>query len=299
MTDTQYSIGASEVAAILGLSPWVTPSQVWARKKGLLTADEGNAATARGHLLERALLWDVADREKVRYHHWFDPAIGDYAAQDDGLYQGPPYDANGLNALRSAAAPWATCRPDAWLVQGGVVRLVEAKTTRGWRDWEAEDGRPILPPWYYVQVQWQMLVTGASETLVEAFCAMDDSRRSIVVRRSENIGPQLLAKVGAWREAHLVGDELPENMPSEITGLVYPRPREPEVWLDPTQETSALVAEYASATEEIGRLETIRKAAKDKLCAVIGDATGIDGLCSWRGTKRGRTFRLAKGGDEA
>ena len=29
-------IGASETAAVLGLSPWLTPLQLWAQKRGIL-----------------------------------------------------------------------------------------------------------------------------------------------------------------------------------------------------------------------------------------------------------------------
>ena len=41
-----------------------------------------------------------------------------------------------------------------------------------------------------------------------------------------------------------------------------------------------------------------KEAARDQLCMMIQDATGIDGLCSWRVGKRGRTFRVTMKGDE-
>ena len=42
-TDT---IGASEIAAILGVHPWLSPYELWARKSGLLPDVRGNAGNA-------------------------------------------------------------------------------------------------------------------------------------------------------------------------------------------------------------------------------------------------------------
>ncbi|WP_018949100.1 lambda-exonuclease family protein [Thioalkalivibrio sp. ALMg11] len=45
-------ITASEAAAILGVSPYTSPYQLWMRKKGLMAEQPDNPAMARGRLLE-------------------------------------------------------------------------------------------------------------------------------------------------------------------------------------------------------------------------------------------------------
>jgi putative phage-type endonuclease len=51
----RQGIGASEAAAILGLSPWVTPLQLWARKTGREPDEADNFAMSRGRRLESVI----------------------------------------------------------------------------------------------------------------------------------------------------------------------------------------------------------------------------------------------------
>ena len=74
MTDIPFTIGASDVGAVLGLSTWQTPAQAWARLSGLSPTDGGNNATRRGNLIERALLMDVADVLGVAFWRYGDAA---------------------------------------------------------------------------------------------------------------------------------------------------------------------------------------------------------------------------------
>ena len=295
MTTPDYRIGASDIGAILGLSPWQTPAQVWAKLSGLQPPSETTPAMARGNLIERALLWDVADREGVPYRSTYEPHS---PRIDDGLYQGPPYAADRSGSVEHGDHPWAVCRPDAWLVKGGTERLVEAKTARSFRDWEDAEGSPILPPSYYVQVQWQMLVTGIDMTLVEAFCTMTDERRSITVKASQRHQRQIFQQVDAWRQQHLVDGEMPENVTADIIGLVYSKPREPESWVEPTEELASIAQAYTEARAAEAQAKRNAEIARDKLCLAIADNTGIAGICTWKATKRGRQFRMLKGGDD-
>ncbi len=48
------TIGSSGIAAILGLSPWAGPWDVWARTMGLAQS-KSTRATLRGHILEPAI----------------------------------------------------------------------------------------------------------------------------------------------------------------------------------------------------------------------------------------------------
>jgi hypothetical protein len=300
---TEHTIGASDIAGILGLSPWQTPAQVWARMRGLTPPSESNAMR-RGQTLELGILIEYAERNDLSFYPRWWPNERHIRRQTaphrPGLYRGPPYSDDGKTRIHHPTVDWMTCRPDAYEIETwrGITRLVEVKTTRSFADWQTADGTPILPPAYFVQVQWQMMVTNVNETVVEAFCTMDDSRRSITVRKAENIQLQLMAKVSDWRERHLVGDEIPDGMTAEIVGLVFPKPREPETWLDPDDDTILLVAEYAEASAAETAAAKRKEAARDSLCSVILDYTGIRGLCTFKATKRGRQFRLLKGGND-
>jgi|GEM_PF-5629025 len=308
----EHSIGASDVGAILGLSKWATPAAAWARLTGLTPGSGSTNATERGHLLERAILWDVADREGVPFDT--DPTCIDALAliTDAGrrvsvtsaLYRGPEYRADRGDSDRMLVTDWACARPDGYLIAGFLlvgrtIRLVEVKTTRDWNDWTSADGREILPPGYYAQVQWQMLVTGVTHTIVEAFCVFDDARRTIQVPFNPAIAGRIFDKVDAWRTKHLVNGELPENITADIAGLIWPAVQEPEVWLDASIETMELGYAYAHHRRREKTHKLAAEAARDRLVNIIRDATGITAVASWKGAKNGkRAFRcLLKGAE--
>lgn len=130
-------IGASEVAAVVGLSPWETPFSLWLRKTGQIPPIEENEAMHMGHLLEGVVvqLWE----EKTGWK-----AVK--ASAKDIIYQDPEH-------------PWRKVTPDriAYEVgEDGKKRkvLLEIKTTAIGID--PDD----LPENYVCQCHYQMHVTG-------------------------------------------------------------------------------------------------------------------------------------------
>lgn len=132
-------IGASDIAGILGVSPWNSRYSVWLSK--VFDANAGEASNAEamkwGKLLEDAVISEAARRLGVR--------------------------AYGLQTrCEHEAYPWARCTVDAFCEdergEGGVI---EAKTT-GENHWSD------LPEYYEAQVLWQLEVTGRSYGWVAA-----------------------------------------------------------------------------------------------------------------------------------
>lgn len=70
--DIPYTVGGSDVAAIFGLSPWMTPLELWKIKKGQMkTPEKANSGQLEmGHLLEPIAA------------HWFARKTG-YTVIDD------------------------------------------------------------------------------------------------------------------------------------------------------------------------------------------------------------------------
>jgi hypothetical protein len=142
-----------------------------------------------------------------------------------------------------------------------------------------------------------MFVTQTSTTDLEAFNVQDDSRRTYRVERDHALIERILALVADWYRRHIIGEELPTDMTADIAGLVWPAPREPETWLEPTAEDLVLAGEYVKAHDGIKALEAQKDRVKDRLCERIKDATGITGVASWKLGKRGRLFRCLAGGE--
>lgn len=75
--DIPYTVGGSDVAAVFGVSPWVTPMELWMIKKGRMKpAVKANAdQLMMGHLLEPVAAY------------WYGQKTGNPVTEDTNLYQ--------------------------------------------------------------------------------------------------------------------------------------------------------------------------------------------------------------------
>jgi len=130
-------ITATEIAAVLGLSPWQSRFSLWHKKAGLPTPPfQSDPAMEWGVRLEPA----VADK-------WADGHEG-YCLESTGTY-------------RHATREWQRATPDriATTRRGRVVELLEVKTSPFGDDW-GPDGSDEIPLHYQCQIQWQLDTLG-------------------------------------------------------------------------------------------------------------------------------------------
>lgn len=125
-------LGASDVPAVLGVSPWKSASDVYYNKTAEFESQEKtNHAIQAGNLLE--------------------PAVLDFAEQHVGKIR--------RNQFRvHPTVPWASATLDA-ICLDRLREGVEAKTTGNSDHW-GEEGTDQIPIYYLAQTQWQMFVTG-------------------------------------------------------------------------------------------------------------------------------------------
>lgn len=128
-------IGASEIAAVLGLSPFMSATTLYYRKRGDLPDERDNARMEWGRRLERMIFQRWLEDHPTESYTW-----------------GRMY--------RSDERPWQLATPDglAWLQDEQVV--VEIKTAASKDGW-GEDGSDEIPIYYRAQVMQQMDVVGA------------------------------------------------------------------------------------------------------------------------------------------
>ena len=128
------SIGGSEAAAVLGLSPWKTPYQVWCDKLGLSGDQETSPAMEWGTRLEPVIRQKYAD-ETGRVVRW---PVGD----EWGHMQSEEY-------------PFMGATLDGLTDDG---RGLEIKTSRSGAEW-GDEGTDEVPQVYVVQCQHSMVVS--------------------------------------------------------------------------------------------------------------------------------------------
>lgn len=256
-------IGASEIAAVAGLSPFASPLDVWRSKVEGLVLEE-TPAMKRGRLLE--------------------PAVAEWYAEETGatLIQPP--------TLRHAKHAFALATPDRIATLRDDERVLEIKTTNlhNIGQW-GEPGTDHVPQAYLVQVAWEMAVADLPHADLAVLIAGDDFRIYRFERDAEL--ESMLLDVGGrfWR------DNVEARRPPELDGSEacfnwlnsrFPKETGPAVPADAEAERWA--AQYREAGEMEATAKERKQEARNHLQALIGEAAGMVGdgwKLSWKARK--------------
>ena len=195
---TRDYIGASEVAAIMGLSPYAGPYTIWSRCTGRFAGQTDNRSMRMGRSIERFIIEEFA--------------------RETGLKVSPvPY------VLRHRNVHALGCNLDAGVFevrpQGGqwggeLTATVDAKNVtfrlrREFAHW-AETGEVLADSsseTYALQLHAHMAVTGVERAYLAVLCDRD-----LIVcqlERDEDIAAWIADFVDRWWARHIEGDEAP------------------------------------------------------------------------------------------
>lgn len=262
LKEREYGIGASEVGAILGLSPFETPFSLWLKKTKQVPRDEENNAMRMGHLLEPVVsqLWEEATGQKVIK-----------ASAADIIYVHPEYD-------------FMRATPDR--VVRGRKKLLECKTTI--TDVDSDD---LFPHWI-AQCQYQMFVTGIHDCdlawLVKgryfdyANIPYDQEFAEFIAERVKEF----------WNES-VVGGKEPELI--SVEDFTF-KGSTPGTVVEADDKALGELLSLRKLNEILDRDETEANQLKDAIKLYMGEVESIsfEGkvLATWKSGSRGRTFRL-------
>lgn len=184
---------ASKVAAMLGLSPYESPFQLWHRMRGTLPWEADNDLLRRGHYLEPAL------------RQWFRDQHPSFQVDRTGTWQHLERD-------------WQVASPDGLVLKRDVNRtpvgLLECKTANN--DWEwGAPGSDEVPPGYRAQGLWQMDVLGLSRVFYSVLTPYMEFREYVVEYDAEDAA-WVREQVQAFMDRVREGDE-PDIDSSEHT----------------------------------------------------------------------------------
>lgn len=140
--ERRKGIGASDAAALLGMSRYKSNVDLWEEKMGLREPEDisGKPFVQYGHAAEphlRALF--ALDHPELRL--WY-----------DGSYK----------IIRNDEHPFIQASPDGELVEKSTGRIggLEIKTTEIRQPAQWDEWKDRIPDSYYCQVIWQMIATG-------------------------------------------------------------------------------------------------------------------------------------------
>lgn len=265
-------IGASDVAGIVGLSPWSTPYTVWADKTDRIDDDEPNEQMRWGSKLEGVITDEFVERTGLFVGDAqvlvMDPIKKWPRATLDGVvYEYPHTEGNEVDRRVSA------------------LGLLEVKTDAKFGRWKE------VPDHYQTQVQWQMWVTGLEHAWIA--CLHGGSQFEIYEEPANHKIQGLLAiRAERFLEEHVWPDVAPPVDASEVTTKVLS-----DLWTPQDDTEVELGDEVAAALEaipplkaQIKEIESLVRGYENRVKQALGEQTvGLVGgvpAVTWKGGPR-------------
>lgn len=260
----QSGIGGSDVAAILGLSKWKSPLDVYNEKIAETTVEETNASTEWGTRLE--------------------PVIRQKYADDTGLTVTIPNE-----TFRHPEHPFMIANVDGILPDGNVL---EIKTARSGADW-GEEGTDEIPEYYLTQVQHYMTVLGAKRCDVAVLIGASDFRIYHVDFDPE-VAAMLIEEEKAFWQRVVDRNPPPPRTYAEAS-VAFPRSKPQDI-----EATDAILhdaAELESVNREIEELKERKEELQGHITSFMGesDTLTVAGktIATWKSSKPRVTFDSA------
>lgn len=267
--ERRRGVGGSDVAAILGLSRYSSPYQVWLDKV------EG-------------IHDDISGKPSVEWGNILEPVIADHYAgmhPDTDVIE-PDY------MLRSKERPWAQASLDRVIrdpeLGWGVLEIKTAGFRRA-DDWD--DGVPV---YYQTQVQHYMDVAGVKFADVAVLIGGQDYREYRVMRDEEDAETIRRAVDSFWHDHVEAG--LPPDVGVTDSPSVFAAHDHGSGEYVQSDTTPTLVSRYLLAVDEKHHADDEVKRWGAKVREAIGDSDGIacpDGRMTWRRYERSTFDRRA------
>lgn len=245
--DRSKFLGGSDVAAVMGLSPWATPVELWMQKTGRTPKEEPDAARrkmfARGHALEPFIRDMVIDKLKE---------------------MGLTVELIAINKrYADEAHPFLACEIDFELRLTGEIEIggnlytldaehinADAKSVSGFarKKWGTESTEDV-PIEYAAQFMHGLGITGRGKCLVAALRSFDDVDIYWTLRDDETIEAMRAKSVTFWND-HVLADVAPDPLNFSDIKALFP--------LDNGQATDAT----PDITEKVQALRSVKARIK-------------------------------------
>lgn len=248
-------VGGSDIAAIVGLSPYATALDVWAEKTRRAKF-EGNRRTRAGQVLEPGILALYAEEQSVDL--WFPDTM--------------------------VTSDHTGCTPDAVSSAGYdvQVKLVGIQQAERWG--ESSEGEDGVPPEVLAQIHYEAWhiaeLHGVRDVRGHVVAQIGTDQRVYDIGIDRDFADVLVdAGRRFWRD-HVVTDRMPIVREGDKATLGRIYPKNSSVVTSISGEALALAYRHAELKEEIDRAESECDVVDAKLCALIGEQSGFVGVAA-------------------
>lgn len=267
--DRSRFLGGSDAAAVMGLSPWSTPVQLWLEKTGQRVREETDEQRERrfnrGKKLEPFIVEMVIDKLREQGH-----AVELLARNE--RYIDPEHD-------------FLACEIDFELLLDGEHVNGDAKSVHGfarnkWGDEQTDE----VPIEYAAQFMHGLMITGRQRCLVAALIGLDDVAIYWVNRDDETIAGMRAREVAFWQRC-VVGGETPDPIEFDDITALYPLDNGQAI--EASDEIAVKVREFIDTKAEIKALEERREQLELDIAEFISPHAvltyGGKTIATWKG----------------
>lgn len=256
-------IGASEVAAVLGICPFYTPYELWCVKTGRMQKK------------------DILNESQSRIRHFHEETIAkEYEARNNCKVYPVP------ETLYHKDYPFVLCHLDRKIE--GEDKLLECKSAFSFIGYMwGVDGSDEVPLNYIVQVQYQLAITGYQEADLAVLIGTDDFR-TYHFKRDEVLISKILDEVKKFWQC-VETDTQPELINRNDAMLAYPKSNGDLKEAEP--EVLKIVEDFRDVRAKAKELDEEREKLTNALTLFIKEADGIkigqEILATWKPTIKG------------
>jgi putative phage-type endonuclease len=245
-------IGGSDVAAIVGASPWSSPFKIWAVKTGKLSDESSqNESMEWGTLLEPVIV-EKFKRQRPDVTVWASP--GTWAHKD---------------------RPWQLANPDGIYTtvdgKNGILEIKTAMYEDGWKvpaEGVMGDAEGV-PLYYRTQVMWYMNAFGFDEAIVAVLFHGNKYREFFVP--ADNFAQEVYVSE-AEKFLELVRTDQHPDFDGAMSTLETVRELRPEIDPAGSVELGDLYVFYANAVSDVEHATDHLNEMKSRVLDAMGDA---------------------------
>lgn len=242
----QGALGASEIAAVLGLSPWQSRFSLWHLKRGNIPPEPERAEMEWGKEMEALIA-----RRFAREH-----AAEGWRVQRIALY-------------RNRTRRYQIAQPDRAVFLGGRQMVaLECKTDRYADDW-GTPGTDELPVYYRCQGLWQMDCFGWQRCHFAVLITGVDYREYVL-----DYDPEEALVLREAAEEFIVSLDAgePPNLDDHAATYRAVRQLHPQIDNVSVEVPPELARQYRAALAQVDAAETVKQAAAARLLDAMGRA---------------------------
>lgn len=241
-------LGGSEIAAVMGLSPWESRFSLWHRKAGTIAPQPDNAGMSWGRRLEDPIA------------HAFQDSHPELKLRRAG------------GMWRSKDRPWQLANPDRFITGNGyeAVQILEIKTAHASQafEWGLTGGEGV-PIYYRCQCLWYLDTFGLESARLAVLIGGSDYREFVI--DYDEAEAQIMRAAGEEFLATLAANQRP---PIDESDATYQAVRELHLDIEDidAEIDPELALDYLTACKFYANAKTEKQRATSKLLDAMGTA---------------------------